>query len=70
MLYVAMFDEVDEGTAIFKISNYPPASEETPFLTLEGLPGDYYLRLAGEAGKLLRKEVPLQEDSRTPIPKP
>jgi hypothetical protein len=70
MLYIAMFDEVDEGTAIFKITNNTPASEETPFLTLEGLPSDHYLRLAGEAGKLLRKEVPLPENSRTLDPMP
>jgi hypothetical protein len=65
MLYLAMFDEVDEGTAIFKVTNHPPLSEQTPFLTLEGLPSDFYLRLAGEAGKLLRKEVSLQESNDT-----
>ncbi len=59
MLYIAMFDEVDEGTAIFKCSNNPPTSGGAEFLTLEGLPSDFYLRLAGESGKLLRDEIPL-----------
>jgi hypothetical protein len=57
MLYIAMFDEVDEGTAIFKCSNNPPSSGGSKFLTLDGLPSDFYLRLAGEAGKLLRDEI-------------
>jgi len=59
MLYIAMFDEVDEGTAIFKCSSNPPTSGGTKFLTLDGLPSDFYLRLAGQAGKLLRDETPL-----------
>ena len=59
MLYIAMFDEVDEGTAIFKCSNNPPANGGTKFLTFNGLPSDFYLRLAGQAGKLLRNEIPL-----------
>ncbi len=58
MMYVAMFDEVDEGTAIFKCTNQPPTGDGVPFLTFEGLPADYYLRLAGQAGKLLRGELP------------
>jgi hypothetical protein len=61
MLYIAMFDEVDEATAIFKCSNNPPASGGSKFLTLDGLPSDFYLRLAGQAGKLLRDEIPLTE---------
>jgi hypothetical protein len=61
MLYIAMFDEVDEGTAIFKCSNNPPTNGGASFLTLEGLPSDFYLRLAGQAGKLLRGEIPLTE---------
>jgi len=59
MLYIAMFDEVDEGTAIFKCTNSPPTSGGSKFLTLEGLPSDFYLRLAGHAGKQLRDEIPL-----------
>lgn len=57
MLYVAMFDEVDEGTAIFKCTNEPPQAEGAAFLTYEGLPSDYYLRLAGMAGRILRGEL-------------
>jgi hypothetical protein len=53
MIYVAMFDEVDEGTAIFKCTNDPPVGPN-PFLTYEGLPSDHYLWLTGEGGRLLR----------------
>ncbi len=52
MAYVAMFDEVDEATAIFKVSNAPPT--QAHFDTYEGLPSDAYLRLTGEGAKLLR----------------
>lgn len=54
MLYVAMFDEVDEATAIFKCTNSPPIGVDAKFITCEGLPSDHYLKLAGRAGKLLR----------------
>lgn len=50
--YIAMFDEVDEGTAIFKVTNSPPTPGH--FVTYDGLPSDFYLRLAGEGTKLLR----------------
>jgi hypothetical protein len=54
MAYVAMFDEVDEATAIFKVSNDPPT--QAPFATYEGLPADWYLRLTGEGSKVIRRE--------------
>jgi hypothetical protein len=66
MMYVAMFDEVDEGTAIFKCTNEPPATQETPFVTYEGLPSDFYLRLTGLGAKMLRGEI-LPD---APLPKP
>ena len=61
MIYIAMFDEVDEATAIFKCTDDPPKGNGGKFLTMEGLPSDFYLRLAGEAGKMLRGEIPVIE---------
>ena len=54
--YVAMFDEVDEGTAIFKVSNTPPTQAHV--VTYEGLPADWYLRLTAEGSKILSGEQP------------
>lgn len=55
MLYVAMFDEMDEGTCILKCANNLPAGVQ--LCDYEGLPTDYYLWLTGEAGKMLRGEI-------------
>jgi hypothetical protein len=57
-VYVAMFDEVDEGTAIFKCTNDVPTGEGVSFLTYDGLPSDFYLKLTGEGAKLMRGELP------------
>ncbi len=64
MIYVAMFDEVDEGTAIFKCTNDAPKDDVSKFVTYEGLPSDFYLRLTGAGGKLLRGEMQVTD----PIP--
>jgi hypothetical protein len=64
MAYVAMFDEVDEATAIFKVTNEPPT--QAKFQTYEGLPSDWYLRLTGEGTKVIHgekqatKELPIR----------
>jgi len=56
MAFVAMFDEVDEGTAIFKVSNTPPM--QAHFVTYDGKPSDWYLRLTAEGTKVLVGERP------------
>ena len=62
MIYVAMFDEIDEGTAIFKVSNTPPNSDKSYFVSNGGLPSDHYLWLTGQGAKMLRNEIPLQQE--------
>lgn len=59
MLYVAMFDEVNEGTAIFKCTDNPPVGKKVRFVDMDGMPSDHYLWLTGEAAKILRHEKPL-----------
>ena len=66
----AMFDEIEEGTAIFKLA---PTAAQAPrdarFVTLDAdgiaLPSDWYLKLAGAGARMLRGEIPLSP--RIPI---
>jgi hypothetical protein len=56
-MFIAMFDEVDEGTAILKVSSNHPTTDN--WVDYGTLPRDWYMRLAGAATRMLRKEIPL-----------
>jgi hypothetical protein len=62
MIYQAMFDEVNEGTAVFKCTNNPPDGD-SKFVTLEGLPSDFYMRLDGQASRMLRGLAPASDEA-------
>jgi hypothetical protein len=61
MLYTAMFDEINEGTAIFKLAaegDQKPTGTDLLALNADGCRAagsDIYLRVAGEATRALRK---------------
>jgi hypothetical protein len=66
-VFVGMFDEVDEGTAIYKVTNQVPVGKH--FVTYEGMPSDWYLKLTGAATRMIRGEIPLSEAiPTTPLP--
>jgi hypothetical protein len=58
MLYVAMFDEIDEGTVIMKCEHNVPVGKSVFVPYEKEIPSDHYLWLAGMAGKMLRGEIP------------
>jgi hypothetical protein len=58
-LYVAMFDEIDEGTAIFKTANQRdvPLNGDGKFIGIEDdLETDYYLWLTGQGTRWFHGE--------------
>lgn len=67
-VFVGMFDEVNEGTAIYKVSNQIPVGKY--FVTLDGLPSDYYLRLTGAATQMIRGQEPLSKTIPANLPEP
>lgn len=75
MLYGAMFDEVDEGTAMFKPAETSRAAPvDARFLTLDAdggaVPKDWYLRLAGEAQRVLLGAPVTRQDLPIALPRP
>ena len=58
-MHLSMFDEVDEGTALFKVTSEPP--ENAHFVGYDGLPSDWYLRLVREGIAMLRGKRPFSE---------
>jgi hypothetical protein len=63
LLKIAMFDEVDEGTAILKAAPHRRDAPDQGFwLTLDAdgadLPSDWYLRIAGEITRMFHGEIP------------
>lgn len=66
-MYVAMFDEVDEGTAMYKMvettDGLPVGADQVP-LNEDGynLPSDWYLQVGTEIQKMLEGSIALTED--------
>jgi hypothetical protein len=67
-VFVGMFDEVDEGKAIYKVTISPPVGKH--FVTYEDLPSDYYLRLTAAATQMIRGDAPHSETIPTSLPGP
>lgn len=70
-LKIAMFDEVNEGTAIFKVApRRSDAPDQGYWLTLDAdgatLPSDWYLRLAGEITRMFHGKRPASPDMPQP----
>ena len=73
-LKIAMFDEVNESTAMFKLAaRRKDAPDQGFWLTLDAdgreLPSDWYLRLAGEITRMFHGDIPPAADlPRNPGP--
>ena len=70
-VYIAMYDEIDEGTAMFKLAeNDQMVPREGYWLPLDedgyDLPGDWYLRTASLATQIVRGYEDLEANLGTP----
>jgi hypothetical protein len=67
MVYAAMFDKVDEATAIFKCSQQSPTGQ-LRLITEKGVSTDHYLWLTGQAAwyvhsnQLIPQHMPKRRD--------
>ena len=71
-IQIAMFDEIDEGTAMYKLvpaTKYFLAGSNLIGLDVDGctLNSDYYLRLGAAVSSALRKEIPIQRTLPIPL---
>ena len=63
MVKIAMFDEVNEGTALFKVTSLRSEAPNWPnWITLDAdgdiLPSDWYMRLAYETQRIYQGQIP------------
>ncbi|NDP20543.1 MAG: hypothetical protein GZ091_05635 [Paludibacter sp.] len=56
-MYATMFDEMDEGTCLFKCTSDYPVNIYDKYLDYEGFGSDYYLWMVGELSRQLRGET-------------
>ena len=75
MVYVAMFDEVDEGTAVFKLAEtIDQVPVEREFVTLDAdsgfsnVPSDWYLQLIGKSNEYITQGMDVPRIMPQPIP--
>lgn len=62
MIYVAMFDEIDEGTAIFKCAKDVPIGDSKFVPYEKEIPSDWYMWLTGQAAGILKHEIPFEKE--------
>ncbi len=69
--YVAMFDELNEATPIFKcVEDASGLPTDKWYLALDAdgvhVSSDFYLRLTNDGAKMIKKQTPLQKNCPTP----
>ena len=53
-MYVAMFDEMNEGTAIFKCSRNPPSLADGLKFVEYQEEADFYMKMVGRIGRMIK----------------